>query len=219
MGKILLKRGTGIYENPTLDSGEMAINTQDGVVFFGVDDANSPLAINGHAGQDDFSYGGYFMPRIWQDDDTPYSEATFYLTANNPTPASITQFILAYAPGKIDESAFIDFIQSNDYLIFESSYDIRQRLIFKVTSISTDGTDATIVVTFVAQPDTWFVSANVTTMYQLLVKIYVVKDIETRILKPRSSAPSNPTEGMEYVDSTTHHKYCYLNGAWKQLDN
>jgi len=38
-------------------------------------------------------------------------------------------------------------------------------------------------------------------------------------LQPRASAPSNPSEGDIYVDSTDHHIYCYLNGVWKQLDN
>lgn len=37
-------------------------------------------------------------------------------------------------------------------------------------------------------------------------------------LEPRSSAPSSPGEGDLYVNSTNHHIYCYLNGAWKQLD-
>jgi len=39
------------------------------------------------------------------------------------------------------------------------------------------------------------------------------------ILKPISSAPSDPVEGEIYVNSNDHHMYCYLNGAWKQLDN
>jgi hypothetical protein len=38
-------------------------------------------------------------------------------------------------------------------------------------------------------------------------------------LEPRASAPDNPSEGDIYVNSTDHHMYCYLNGAWKQLDN
>jgi len=37
-------------------------------------------------------------------------------------------------------------------------------------------------------------------------------------LAPMSSAPSSPTEGELYVNSTDHHIYCYLNGIWKQLD-
>ena len=38
------------------------------------------------------------------------------------------------------------------------------------------------------------------------------------IIDPRSSAPTSPTEGELYVNSTNHHIYCYLNGSWKQLD-
>lgn len=38
-------------------------------------------------------------------------------------------------------------------------------------------------------------------------------------LSPRSSAPSSPTEGEIYVNSSTHHIYCYLDGNWAQLDN
>ena len=38
-------------------------------------------------------------------------------------------------------------------------------------------------------------------------------------LEPRASAPSDPSEGDIYVNSTDHHMYCYLNGVWKQLDN
>jgi len=38
-------------------------------------------------------------------------------------------------------------------------------------------------------------------------------------LEPRDSAPSPASEGDIYVNSTDHHIYCYLNGAWKQLDN
>jgi hypothetical protein len=38
-------------------------------------------------------------------------------------------------------------------------------------------------------------------------------------LQPRASAPSSPSEGDIYVNSTDHHIYCYLNGVWKQLDN
>ncbi len=37
-------------------------------------------------------------------------------------------------------------------------------------------------------------------------------------LEPRSSAPSDPSEGDLYINSTDHHIYCYLNGIWKQLD-
>ncbi|MBT3424033.1 MAG: hypothetical protein HN921_12580 [Bacteroidetes bacterium] len=37
-------------------------------------------------------------------------------------------------------------------------------------------------------------------------------------LAPRTSAPSNPSEGELYVNSTNHHIYCYLNGSWSQLD-
>ncbi len=36
-------------------------------------------------------------------------------------------------------------------------------------------------------------------------------------LVPRSR-PASPQEGEIYVDSTNHHIYCYLNGAWRQLD-
>jgi hypothetical protein len=42
---------------------------------------------------------------------------------------------------------------------------------------------------------------------------------DTLRLEPRASAPSSPSEGDLYVDSGTHHIYCYLSGAWKQLDN
>jgi len=38
-------------------------------------------------------------------------------------------------------------------------------------------------------------------------------------LEPRDSAPSTPSEGDIYVNSTDHHIYCYLGSAWKQLDN
>jgi hypothetical protein len=38
-------------------------------------------------------------------------------------------------------------------------------------------------------------------------------------LVPRSAAPSSPTEGTIYVNSSSHHIFCYLNGTWKQLDN
>ncbi len=31
-------------------------------------------------------------------------------------------------------------------------------------------------------------------------------------------APGSPAEGDLDVSSTNHHIYCYLNGAWKQLD-
>ncbi len=37
-------------------------------------------------------------------------------------------------------------------------------------------------------------------------------------LEPRSTAPGSPSEGDLYVNSTDHHIYCYLSGAWKQLD-
>ena len=37
-------------------------------------------------------------------------------------------------------------------------------------------------------------------------------------LAPRTTAPSSPTEGEIYVNSSDHHIYCYLNGSWKQLD-
>jgi hypothetical protein len=38
-------------------------------------------------------------------------------------------------------------------------------------------------------------------------------------LEPRTAAPSSPSDGDLYVNSTTDHIYCYLNGAWRQLDN
>lgn len=38
-------------------------------------------------------------------------------------------------------------------------------------------------------------------------------------LEPRASAPPGPLEGDIYVNSGDNHIYCYLNGAWKQLDN
>ena len=44
-----------------------------------------------------------------------------------------------------------------------------------------------------------------------------IEDILT--LNPRTATPLGATEGMIYVNSTDHHCYCYLNGAWKQLDN
>jgi len=37
-------------------------------------------------------------------------------------------------------------------------------------------------------------------------------------LIPQSTAPTAPTEGELYVNSNDHHIYCYLNGAWRQLD-
>ena len=39
------------------------------------------------------------------------------------------------------------------------------------------------------------------------------------VLTPRALEPPSPTEGMVYVNSTSHHVYCYLNGAFVQLDN
>lgn len=38
-------------------------------------------------------------------------------------------------------------------------------------------------------------------------------------LTPINPAPAPAQEGYVYVDSVTHHIYCYLNGVWKQLDN
>ncbi len=38
-------------------------------------------------------------------------------------------------------------------------------------------------------------------------------------LEPRTSYPVNPAEGDLFVNNTDNHIYCYLNGAWKQLDN
>jgi hypothetical protein len=37
-------------------------------------------------------------------------------------------------------------------------------------------------------------------------------------LTPRASAPSSPSDGMLYVNSTDNHIYCYLGGSWVQLD-
>ncbi len=37
-------------------------------------------------------------------------------------------------------------------------------------------------------------------------------------LTPRSTEPSNPVEGEIYVNSVSHHIYCYLNGIWVALD-
>ena len=40
-------------------------------------------------------------------------------------------------------------------------------------------------------------------------------------IKPRTTPPTGsagPIEGMLYVNSATHHIFCYLNGSWKQLD-
>jgi len=37
-------------------------------------------------------------------------------------------------------------------------------------------------------------------------------------LQPRASAPTSPSEGDIYVNSSDHHIYCYLNGVWRQLD-
>jgi len=38
-------------------------------------------------------------------------------------------------------------------------------------------------------------------------------------LTPQASAPTSNEEGDIYVNSSDHHIYCYLDGAWKQLDN
>jgi len=38
-------------------------------------------------------------------------------------------------------------------------------------------------------------------------------------LEPRSSEPSNPSEGDIYVNSTNHNIYCYLGTGWRQLNN
>jgi hypothetical protein len=38
-------------------------------------------------------------------------------------------------------------------------------------------------------------------------------------LEPQFSAPSSPSNGDIYINSTDNHIYCYLNGSWKQLDN
>ena len=37
-------------------------------------------------------------------------------------------------------------------------------------------------------------------------------------LEPRASEPPGPLEGDIYVNSGDNHIYCYLSGAWKQLD-
>ena len=37
-------------------------------------------------------------------------------------------------------------------------------------------------------------------------------------IAPRDAAPGNPAEGELYVNSVSHHIYCYLNGSWHQLD-
>lgn len=37
-------------------------------------------------------------------------------------------------------------------------------------------------------------------------------------ITPLASAPSTPSEGAVYVDSTVNHIYCYVNGTWVQLD-
>lgn len=47
----------------------------------------------------------------------------------------------------------------------------------------------------------------------------IVKITDVLQLAPRTSAPSNPTEGTLYVNSSSHHIFCYLNGVWKQIDN
>jgi hypothetical protein len=36
---------------------------------------------------------------------------------------------------------------------------------------------------------------------------------------PRNAPPASAEEGCIYVNGSTHHIYCYLNGVWKQLDN
>jgi len=46
----------------------------------------------------------------------------------------------------------------------------------------------------------------------------VVKITDVLQLAPRTTAPANPTEGTIYVNSSSHHIFCYLNGVWKQLD-
>jgi len=38
------------------------------------------------------------------------------------------------------------------------------------------------------------------------------------IVSPLSAEPTSPDEGEIYVNSVLHHIYCYLDGAWKQLD-
>ena len=47
-------------------------------------------------------------------------------------------------------------------------------------------------------------------------KVVTINDVLK--LEPRATPPSNPEEGMLYVNSSDHHIYCYLNGAWTQLD-
>ena len=63
-----------------------------------------------------------------------------------------------------------------------------------------------------------------------LIKLIVVEDTDGNpaiavtlggVLKltPLAAAPATPAEGWVYVNSVTHHIYCYLNGGWVQLDN
>ena len=47
-------------------------------------------------------------------------------------------------------------------------------------------------------------------------RIVHIKDVLR--LEPRTGAPPAAAEGDLYVDGNTHHIYCYLGGAWKQLD-
>jgi hypothetical protein len=37
-------------------------------------------------------------------------------------------------------------------------------------------------------------------------------------ITPRTTIPLNPVEGWIYVNGTSHHIFCYLNGVWVQLD-
>lgn len=39
------------------------------------------------------------------------------------------------------------------------------------------------------------------------------------IITPQPSAPSSPSEGMIYINSTTNHAYIYLNSTWNQIGN
>jgi hypothetical protein len=48
-------------------------------------------------------------------------------------------------------------------------------------------------------------------------KTVTINDI--LILTPRATAPATPVPGMVYVNSVTNHIFCYINGAWRQLDN
>jgi len=64
--------------------------------------------------------------------------------------------------------------------------------------------------------------ANSNTANPLIYGDFATKKLTINdVLKitPRAAAPLNPSEGEIYVNSSTHHILCYLNGAWKQIDN